>query len=154
MYRRQPINELFKFRRNGVIWLPLLLAGLACGLKAAPQPRESVVPSPVNKLVVDIVPQGIRLAFNLPAKSLDGSSLEEIGGYRILRRGPDGEVIREEVCYSVSERRKNVGKSIVFLDRPPEDRGIYHYSILPFDAYGSHPSLSNSAVEFYWEGLK
>ncbi len=150
--RRQLINELFRYRLIVLAALPFFLSGISCGLKAAPQPRELVVPAPINNLVVDIVPEGIQLAFVLPSRSLDGSLLNEIGGYWIFRKGPSGEVVREEVCFSISERRRKVGKAVVFLARSPGEKGIYHYRVLPFDAYGSHPSLPGSSVEFYWEG--
>jgi len=124
----------------------------ACGVKAPPRPRELVVPAPVEDVAVEIVPDGLEITFTLPSKSLDGFPLEGIGGYRILREGPDGEVVREDVRFSVSEMRQRAGKRAVFVDEPPEQPGTYRYCVMPMDAYGSHPSRRQT-VEFCWEGF-
>jgi len=124
----------------------------SCGVKAPPQPRELVVPAPVRDLGVTAVPQGVRITFTLPAESLDGSPLEGIGGYRILREGPAGKDLLEEIRFSVSERRQRPGKSVVYLDAPPEQAGVYRYCVVPFDAYGSRPSGRRIEASC-WEGF-
>jgi len=128
-----------------------LLPGLSCGIKAPPQPRELVVPAPIEDVAVRVVPEGLRITFTLPSKSLDGSPLETIGGYRILREGPDGKEVREETRFSVSEMRQRRGKSMAFLDEIPEQAGVYRYCVIPLDVYGSHPSRSQMRP-FCWEG--
>ncbi len=115
-----------------------LFAG--CGIKAPPQPRELVVPAPVDDVAVLIVPEGLEITFTLPSKSLDGSPLEVIAGYRIVREGPDGKDVREDVRFSVSEMKRRTGKRVAFLDDPPARAGTYRYCVIPVDAYGSHPS--------------
>lgn len=130
----------------------VLLSVASCGVKAPPQPRESVVPAPVEDVAVTPLPEGLRITFTLPSQSLDGSPLKEVGGYRILREGPEGRDVREEIRFSVSEMKQRVGKSISFLDVPPVQAGIYRYCVVPFDMYGSGPSKSH-AVEFCWEGF-
>ena len=124
----------------------------SCGVKAPPQPRGLVVPAPIVDVAVTPVPEGLRITFTLPSESLDGSPLEEIGGYRILREGPEGKDVRQEIRFSVSEMRQRVGRSMSFLDVPPEQAGIYRYCVVPFDIYGSHPTKRH-AVEFCWEGF-
>ncbi len=114
-----------------------------CGLKAAPQPREAVVPAAIGDLSVSVASGGISLAFTLPSDSLDGSRLRGIGGYRVIRQGPGekgDKVLREEVRLSVSEQKQQVGKPVLFLDAPPERPGTYSYNVLPLDIYGSHPN--------------
>jgi hypothetical protein len=128
-----------------------LLPGVSCGLKAPPQPRELVVPAPVEDADVRTVPEGLQITFTLPSESLDGSRLEVIGGYRILREGPDGKDVRVETRFSVSEMQQKLGKSMTFLDETPEKAGVYRYCVIPFDIYGSHPSRRR-AGEFCWEG--
>lgn|GEM_PF-1472924 len=124
----------------------------SCGVKAPPQPRELVVPAPVKDVAVGIVPNGLEITFTLPAKSLDGSPLEVVGGYRILREGPEGRDVREDVRFSVSEMREMTGKRVAFLDEPPEQAGKYRYCVIPVDVYGSHPSKRQTG-EFCWEGF-
>ena len=121
-------------------------------MKAPPQPRELVVPAPVEDVAVHAVPEGLQITFTLPSESLDGSRLEVIGGYRILREGPDGKNVRVETRFSVSEMRQRLGKSMAFLDETPEKAGVYRYCVIPFDVYGSHPSR-RQVGEFCWEGF-
>ena len=124
----------------------------SCGVKAPPQPRELVVPAPVEDVAVAVLPGGPDIAFTLPSNSLDGSPLEAVGGYRILREGPEGRVVREDVRFSVSEMRQRVGKRVLFQDERPEQAGTYRYCVIPVDAYGSHPSR-RQVGEFCWEGF-
>jgi hypothetical protein len=114
-------------------------------------PRELVVPAPVTDLSVRTLPEGLRITFTLPSKNLDGSPLEGIGGYRIVREGPGGKDVREDVRFSVSETRQWVGENVVFLDKPPSQAGNYRYCVVPFDIYGSYAG-SRRAAEFCWEG--
>ena len=140
---------------KALLWLLagfcLALCLAACGLKAPPQPREAVVPMPVLDLSVQAEPAGVRLDFTLPEKSLDGSPLQAIGGYRIVGRLPSGRESREEVRFSVSEQKQKVGRSVVFYDRLPEEEGTYWYWVLPLDAYGSHPRRG-PGVALTWTG--
>lgn len=124
----------------------------SCGIKAPPQPRELVVPAPVDDVAVAIVPDGLEITFTLPSKSLDGSPLEAIGGYRILREGPDGKDVREDVRFSVSEMKQRTGKRVAFQDDPPAQAGTYRYCVIPVDGYGSHPSRRRTR-ELCWEGF-
>jgi len=130
----------------------VLFHSTSCGVKAPPQPRERVVPAPVEDVAVTMGPGGLKITFTLPSKSLDGSPLKGIGGYRILREGPDGKGVREDIRFSVSEMRQKVGKAVAFLDKPPERPGTYRYCVVPVDMYGSHPS-TRQTVEFCWEGF-
>ena len=108
-------------------------------MKAAPQPRDTVVPAPVEDLFVKVDPQGPRITFTLPSRSLDGTPLKKIGGYRIFRDGPGGKCVREEVLFSVSEQISMVGKAQEFQDAPPAEPGRYLYCVVPLDPYGSSP---------------
>lgn len=124
----------------------------SCGVKAPPQPRGFVVPAPVKDVAVAIVPDGLEITFTLPAKSLNGSPLEVIGGYRILREGPGGKDVRKDMRFSVSERRRMAGKRVAFLDDPPAEVGTYRYCVIPVDVYGSHPSR-RQMEDLCWEGF-
>ena len=145
--------------RSRVCWVLAFGIGAAafslfasCGIKAPPQPRELVVPAPVDDVAVAIVPDGLEVTFTLPSQSLDGSPLEAIGGYRILREAPDGKNVREDVRFSVSEMKQRVGKRVAFLDDPPEQAGTYRYCVIPVDVYGSHPSRRQMG-DLCWEGF-
>ncbi len=134
-----------------VLGFSALLLLASCGVKAPPQPREVVVPAPVTDLTVTSLPEGLRIAFTLPSKSLDGSALETIGGYRILREGPKGRDVRQDIRFSVSETRQKVGKPVTFLDEPPSQGGTYRYCAVPFDVYGTYAGRRRLEA-FCWEG--
>ena len=141
---------------RGGFWLPgfalcLAVLQLSCGLKAAPQPRELVVPEAVQDLSVRFGPEGAHLAFTLPDRSIDGTHLERIGGYRILREGAGRTSVRQEVLFSVTEQVNRRGKAVEFLDSLPGQAGNYRYCAVPLDVYGSRPR-SRLWVGAYWEG--
>lgn len=144
-------GRAFTVAACALFWSFLLLQGAACGLKAAPVPRDSVVPKPVEDLAVRAEGETVRLEFTLPKKSLNGSALKEIGGYRIVRRSPKGEESRREVRFSVSEQRERVGRRILEEEPLPTDPGAYEYWVLPLDVYGSHPKRGEGAT-FEWGG--
>jgi hypothetical protein len=135
-----------------VISAAVCLHSMSCGIKAPPQPREIVVPAPVKDVAVAIAPDGLEITFTLPLKSLNGSPLEVIGGYRILREGPEGKDVRKDVRFSVSEMKQMVGKRVAFLDDPPDQAGTYRYCVIPVDVYGSHPSRRQMG-DLCWEGF-
>lgn len=131
------------------ILYPALAAG--CGIKAAPVPRETVVPAAVDDLKVEVVQEGIRLEWTFPARSLDGSPLAAVGGFKVVRKGPDGERVRREEWFPVSERKAKVGARMIWTDMHPSGEGIYTFWILPFDAYGSSAPQGKGA-ELLWGG--
>jgi hypothetical protein len=106
----------------------------------------------VEHVAVRSVPDGVEIKFTLPSVSLDGSPLEAIGGFRIVREGPDGKDVREEVRFSVSEMSEMIGKAVEILDELPGSAGTYRYCVVPFDMYGSRPPKRRVA-EFCWEGI-
>ena len=130
------------------VLFPSLLT--ACGMKAAPVPREAVVPLPVEEVTCAATGEGITIEWTLPALSLDGSALREIAGYRVVREGPDGKAVRKEVWFPISERRNRVGEKASFVDAPPQQNGSYVYRVMPFDAYGSSPR-QGKGVSVNWE---
>lgn len=132
--------------------VPLLLgAGLACGVKAPPVPRETVVPSPVLELGVRPDGDGVVLEFTLPATRLDGGRLAGIAGYRVQRTGPDGDRWEREVRFSFSQQSAMVGKKVTVYAPLPPRPGVHRYTVVPLDAYGSHPR-GNAWAEFSLNG--
>jgi len=131
--------------------LGLIFTGVSCGVKAPPQPREVVVPGPVGDFTVELDPEGPRIVFTLPSVSIDGTPLKKIGGYRVLRKGPEGKQVREEVRFSVTEQTRMAGKQVSFQDAPPAGAGVHSYCVVPLDTYGSHPK-QNAWVVIDWQG--
>jgi hypothetical protein len=134
---------------TGILFYTVTLA--ACGMKANPVPRETVVPVPVEGVELTVTSEGMKLVWPLPSRSLDGLPLRELAGYKVVREGPDGKNIRQEVWFPVSERKSRVGGKVLFIDAFPEQKGTYFYSVIPFDAYGSSPR-QGERIEVTWEG--
>jgi hypothetical protein len=134
---------------RGVVLFSVLIA--CCGVKSAPVPRETVVPVPVEDVELTVTSEGIKLEWTLPVRSLDGSPLKGLAGYKVVREGPDGKKIREEVWFHISERKNMVGEKVLFIDAPPKQKGIYYFWVIPFDAYGSSPR-PGQGVTVNWEG--
>jgi len=137
MDREGPLMGCLSAR--SMLVLLLLGGGLACGVKAPPVPRETVVPSPVLELGVRPDGDGVVLEFTLPATRLDGGRLAGIAGYRVERTGPDGDRWEREVRFSFSQRSAMVGKKVTITEPLPPRPGVYRYTVVPLDAYGSHP---------------
>jgi len=133
------------------VLLCLLCAQFSCGVKAPPQPRDTVVPGPVLDLSVQFQKDGVHLTFTLPAKSLDGSRLERIGGYRILRQGPDGKKVRTEILFSTTQQVEMRGEGVSYVDQLPDQAGDFRFCVVPLDPYGSHPR-NFIWVGAYWPG--
>jgi len=133
------------------LFAALVLAGSACGIKAPPVPRETVVPTPVRNLAVQRTDDGVLLTFTLPATRLDGGRLKEIAGYRVLCRGPDGGRSEQEFLFSFSQRSAMVGRPVELPEALPAAPGTYRYAVVPLDRYGSHPR-GERWVEFVREG--
>ncbi len=122
-----------------VLAILCLLLGLGCGIKAPPVAPETVVPAPVDDLQVTVTEGGIRLEWTLPERSLDGSDLKEVAGFKIIRSGPEGECIRREKWFPISERSRMVGKRLSWTDLAPLQQGLYTFWVVPFDTYGTRP---------------
>lgn len=131
----------------------LVLAVGACGIKAPPIPRETVVPAPIEDIRSTVTDKGITLEWMLPGRSLDGSPLRELAGYKVIRDGPDGKKVRTEIWFPISERKKEIGEKALFSDSVPSQKGVYTFWVVPFDAYGtSAPPREGAAVN--WEGAR
>lgn len=136
-----------------LLLLLVLAGGLSCGIKAPPVPRETVVPSAVLDLSARVEGEGVLLEFTLPATRLDGGRLAKIAGYRVLRTGPENRQEQRDVRFSFSQQSGMVGKRVSILDPHPERPGTYRYSVLPLDAYGSHPR-GNAWAEVSFDALR
>ena len=97
------------------------------------------MPSPILELKVRPDDEAMVLEFTLPATRLDGGRLGKIAGYRILRIGPAGRRVEREVRFSFSQQSAMVGRKVSVAEPRPTRPGVYRYTVLPLDAYGSHP---------------
>jgi hypothetical protein len=62
-----------------------LLVAAGCGRKADPRPPEFVIPRSPEPVVVENVPDGIKLTWHRPRTYVDGTRLDDLGSFRVLR---------------------------------------------------------------------
>ena len=129
-----------------------LLVGVSCGIMGPPIPREEVVPAPITK--ISMYPGGdkIKFEFKLPDESVGGNKLERVGGYCVVRKGPDGKTMKRKVFLSVSQQLQLIGKNVSFSEDKPVGPGMYQYKVIPMDSYGSQPYEGNKTMEFFVKG--
>src|SRR5262249_55022205 len=58
-----------------------LLSLSACGRKTPVRPPELVAPEPTNDLALEIEKNGIKLSWGRTDKTVDGSELDDLGGF-------------------------------------------------------------------------
>jgi fibronectin type 3 domain-containing protein len=63
----------------------LLLSLIACGKKAPPLPRGARVPAPVGDFKGEVKDGVLFLSFVMPASNLDGTGIEGLAGFKILK---------------------------------------------------------------------
>lgn len=131
--------------------LPLLLfAALAsCGRKTAVKPPELVRPSPPADLEATVTDEGVLITWRRPTTYADGSKMEDLAGFRILRGRAESERLAgpfEELGgVAVLDREKfRKVKRFRYLDRQAPRPGAYFYRVVAFtlDGYYSEPSTT------------
>jgi len=75
--------RLLSARLLSVVFLALIVAG--CGRKAAPRPPEDVAPAAITDLSATDTPEGITLSWSRPKAYIDGSRMNDLGGFIIER---------------------------------------------------------------------
>lgn len=123
----------------------LLLASLAlgaCGLKADPRPAELVRPETIVDLAGEITDEGIRLEWSRPDSTVDGKSLDDLGGFLVFR-GRTGELAQEIGQVPVEDRERfRREKKFEYLDETVAAGESYYYRIVAHttDEYYSEAS--------------
>lgn len=128
------------------LFVLLILALVACGRKADPQPAELVRPRPVTNLAAEIREEGVHLQWTRPDQYVNGKRIDDLGGFLVFR-GVSGKPADEIATISVSDRERfQREKKFDYVDRKAEKESTYYYRIVSYtrDRYYSAPS--NQAV--------
>ncbi len=138
--------------RAGInLLLPLLLfATLAnCGRKTAVKPPELVRPMPPANLEATVTAEGVLISWQRPTTYADGSKMEDLAGFRVLRGKAEGErlgvAFQELGSVAVLDREKfRKVKRFRYLDRDAPRPGAYFYRVVAFtlDGYYSEPATT------------
>jgi hypothetical protein len=116
-----------------------------------PKPPQLVAPKAVQELSLTTQSTGILVRWSRPTEYVDGSSMEDLGGFVVERNrynSPFEEIARIPVT---DQGRFQKAKRFDYLDTQLLEGATYHYRIVAFttDRYFSSPS---DAAEITWNG--
>src|SRR5262245_38512441 len=133
-----------------------LFSLLACGRKTDVRPPELVGPEPVGDLTLEAKDQTIQLHWGRPKRYVDGSNMDDLGGFVVLRAIQDGqgkaETFSRIATVAVEDRdRFRQAKKFSYTDEQLTAGTLYRYRVQAFTLDGYYSSPSNT-VELVWQG--
>lgn len=138
--------------RIGVGAFLLLLS--ACGHKTAIRPPSLVAPEAIGDLALNLEDQGVTLKWSRPQRYADGSEMDDLGGFVVLRAQRDGAQVQpftRRALIPVEDRdRFQQEKKFSYTDEPLTAGTLYRYRVLAVTLDGYLGSVSNT-VELVWQ---
>jgi hypothetical protein len=124
----------------------LLITVATCGRKTEPKPPELVAPSTVSEVALSSRPDGVAITWSRPNEYVDGSTMEDLGGFAI-ERSRNNEPFEELARVLVTDRGKfQKTKRFEYVDRAVADGTTYHYRIVAFTTDGYYSADSGAAT--------
>ncbi len=128
----------------------------ACGRKTPVRPPELVAPESVDDLTLAVEGKGIKLLWGRPQKYVDGSDMEDLAGFVVLRatQNDQGEAdsFTQVATVTVDDRdRFRKAKKFSYTDEQLTAGTLYRYRVQVFTLDGYYSSPSNT-VELVWKG--
>jgi len=128
----------------------------ACGRKAPVRPPELVAPEPIGDLALEVEGKGIKLLWGRPQKYVDGSDMEDLAGFAVLRATQNGQgeadSFTQVATVTVDDRdRFRKAKKFSYTDEQLTAGTLYRYRVQAFTLDGYYSSPSNT-VELVWKG--
>jgi hypothetical protein len=122
----------------------LLLAALVgCGRKTDVKAPQLVAPQPIAALAAENESDGIRLRWERPRDYVDGTSMNDLAGFRIERRR-GSEEFAELARVEVEDRyRFQQVRRFRYLDTTTEVGVAYEYRVYCFTLDGYESAVSN-----------
>jgi hypothetical protein len=150
-----------ELKRSLLILHSLLLVSIsifslsACGRKTDVRPPELVAPEPVGDLTLEVTDTGIQLRWGRPQKYVDGSDMDDLGGFVVLRETQNGQgkegAFAQLATVPVEDRdRFRKAKKFSYTDEQLTAGTLYRYRVEAFTLDGYHSSPSNT-VELVWQ---
>ena len=129
----------------------------ACGRKTAVHPPELVAPKPIEDLKIEAKTTGLELRWSRPRTYVDGSTMDDLGGFLVLRAVQDASTSREPSEFSelatvvVEDRdRFQQAKRFRYTDEQVTLGTRYRYQVRAFTLDGYYSTPSN-IVEMPWQ---
>ncbi len=128
----------------------------ACGRKTPVRPPELVAPEPIRSLALEVERTGIKLLWERPQRYVDGSDMDDLGGFVVLRAIRNGQGVGESfsqiAVVPVEDRdRFRKARRFSYTDEQITDGILYRYRVQAFTLDGYYSSPSNT-VELVWKG--
>lgn len=131
---------------GGVSALAIAIVALAgttgCGRKTAPKPPQLVAPEPVGELALTTEPDGVALRWTRPTRYVDGSQMDDLGGFVIERNRFNSRFEEIGRVPITDQGRFRKSKRFDYVDHQVLPDTTYHYRIVAYtsDGYYSAPS--------------
>jgi hypothetical protein len=127
----------------------------ACGRKTDVRPPELVAPEPVGDLTLEVTDTAIQLHWGRPQKYVDGSDMDDLGGFVVLRATQNGQgkegAFAQLATVPVEDRdRFRKAKKFSYTDEQLTAGTLYRYRVEAFTLDGYYSSPSNT-VELVWQ---
>jgi hypothetical protein len=115
----------------------------ACGRKASPRPPQFVIPRSPEPVQVSAVPDGLKVTWHRPKTYVDGTSLDDLGSFLVLRSCAPEWMVAPIAQLPVTDRerfRKGMTFSLVDHDVGPHAECVYQVIATTTDDYSSPPA--------------
>jgi len=146
---------VLKNKKTASVLLLILMAALwGCGKKALPVAPESSAPEAVTDLRAWVKEEGVYLSWSFPSRNKDGTRLDDLQGFRVLRQArplsPDScpdcpqkfELVREIDLKFPREARLE-GRRVWWQDPNLKAQNQYTYAIIAYNRYQTSGAESN-----------
>jgi hypothetical protein len=137
--------------------LVLLLCLVSCGHKTPVRPPEWIVPEAIGDLALDVDDKknAVVLRWGRPQEYVDGSELDDLGGFVVLRATEEGQgkesAFTQVATIAVEDRdRFRKAKKFSYTDTQLTAGVLYRYRVQAVTLDGYSSSLSNT-VELIWK---
>ena len=137
--------------------LVLLLCLVSCGHKTPVRPPEWIVPEAIGDLALDVDDKknAVVLRWGRPQEYVDGSELDDLGGFVVLRATEEGQgkesAFTQVATIAIEDRdRFRKAKKFSYTDTQLTAGVLYRYRVQAVTLDGYSSSLSNT-VELVWK---
>lgn len=127
------------------------IAPVGCGKKAPPISPESIVPARIDDLHISVINGELYLIWSRPLRNVDGTRLEDLAGFKIIKRGrggKPGEAITQlyDIPLSSPPQGAWITDKIIYFKDPKLNEGwSYSYQVFSYNRERYYGDGSNIA---------